>query len=431
MKTLIFISIIITFYSCSTYQGQKNSWTVKRQAAEFEELEAVWLIWPPTDHKKGGSVHDVTIAVIDTIISDVHVIVTCRNKELYNEAKEVLNRRFKESQNLTILEVPSVEIWIRDMGPTFIETSDCKQAIADFNFNAWGYTDTLDTDTKTEEMYDVRVAELLKLPVVSSQMISEGGNREVNGKGTLIVTESVEQGRNPTMSKSQMEEEYKRLLGVKKIIWLKKGLHEDDHTFLGPITTSNEVKAYTVITTNGHIDEYARFVNDSTILLAQVDSSDFDDPIALENHKRMEENYRILLQETDQDGKHFTIVRMTLPKTVLSKMAPGDYVYDYIKTLDYQDGSTFPEGDTITVLAAASYLNFLITNSVVIGQKYWCEGMADEIKWRDEKAKIVLESVFPNRRIVMLDALAVNLGGGGIHCFSMQQPKIGKRGLPF
>ena len=423
MRILIFVLIII-FISCSTSPEQVDSWKVVRQAAEFEELEAVWLMWPPTDHKNGESVQRVTIEVIESLINDLNVVVTCANKELCDEAKEVLNLKFKETQNLTIQEVPSVEIWARDMGPVFVETSDGRLAIADFNFNSWGYSDTLDTDTKMEEMFDVRVAELLQIPVVSSFMISEGGNREVNGKGALIVTESVEQGRNPTMSKSQMEEEYERLLGVEKIIWLKKGLHEDDHTFLGPINTSNEGKAYTVVTTNGHIDEFARFVNDSTILLAQVDSSDFDDPIAVENHKRMEENYRILSNETDQDGKPFNIVRMPLPRTVLTKMAPGDYVYDYIKTLDYLDGSTFPEGDTISVVAAASYLNFLITNSVVIGQKYWREGMADEIKLRDEKAKKVLEFVFPERKIVMLDALAVNLGGGGIHCFSVQQPRM-------
>jgi agmatine deiminase len=48
--------------------------------------------------------------------------------------------------------------------------------------------------------------------------------------------------------------------------------------------------------------------------------------------------------------------------------------------------------------------------------------MPDELKLRDEKAARILESVFPDRKVIMLDALAVNLGGGGIHCISMQQP---------
>ena len=79
----------------------------------------------------------------------------------------------------------------RDMGPVFVGTSDGHKAIADFNFDAWGYARYTRSGHKTEELYDVRVAELMQLPVVSSSMISEGGNREVNGKGTLIVTASV------------------------------------------------------------------------------------------------------------------------------------------------------------------------------------------------------------------------------------------------
>jgi agmatine deiminase len=250
-------------------------------------------------------------------------------------------------------------------------------------------------------------------------MISEGGNREVNGKGVLMTTESVEFGRNPTMSKQEMEAEYKRMLGIKKNIWLKQGLVEDNHTFLGPITTSNGEKAYTVLTTNGHIDEFARFVNDSTILLAQIDSTEFHDSFAYENHIRLEENYKILKNATDQEGNPFTIVRLPLAGTILSKLATGDYVYEYIKTMDFTDGSTFPDSESINVFAALSYLNFLITNTAIIGQTCWREGMPEELKLKDENAKQILQSVFPDRKVVMLDAIAVILGGGGIHCISM------------
>ena len=310
------------------------------------------------------------------------------------------------------------------MGPIFVETNQKTFAIADFNFNSWGYADTLDVDTKTEEMYDVRVAKHFKLPVISSSMISEGGNREVNGKGTLITSEAVEKGRNPNMSKLQMEAEYKRLLGTKKVIWLKQGLVEDDHTFLGPITTADGTKAYTVVTTNGHVDEFVRFVNDSTILLAQIDSKELDDPIAFENNKRIEENYEILSKATDHDGQPFTIIRMPLPGTIYNTLNPGDYVYEYIKTLDYGNGIKFPDGESVKVMAALSYLNFIITNKVIIGQRCWREGMPLELKSKDEKAAQILQSVFPNRKVIMIDALAVNLGGGGIHCISMQQPAL-------
>jgi agmatine deiminase len=351
-------------------------------------------------------------------------VVTCKDKDLLNEAKQSLEKRFGEQPNLQLLEIPSFEIWARDMGPVFVETNRNTAAIADFNFNSWGYSDTLDIETKTEEMYDVSLAEHFNLPVISSSMISEGGNREVNGKGTLITTESVEMGRNPSMIKNEMEAEYERLLGVKKTIWLNQGMVEDNHTFLGPVETQDGTKAYTVVTTNGHIDKFARFVNDSTILLAQIDSSEFDEPIAFENHQRLEENHQLLSAATDQDGNPFTIIRMPLPGTIFSILSPGDYVYDFIKTLDYTDGSTFPAGEPVKVMAALSYLNFIIAGKVVLGQTCWREGMPDELKEKDAEAAQFLQSVFPNRKVVMIDALAVNLGGGGIHCISMHQPTL-------
>lgn len=422
MRLILTIAGIALFISSCNSPKEKDNLVVISKPAEFQQQEAIWLIWPSTDYKKGESIENVTLSIIQAINGQEKIVISCKNATLLNHAKEVIRTRFGNLKNITLIELPNFDIWARDMGPIFVQTNQNTMAIADFNFNSWGYSDTLDPDNKTEEMYDERVGNHLKLPVISSSMISEGGNHEVNGKGTLMITEAVEKNRNPTVSKEKMEVEYKRLLGVKKVIWLKQGLVEDDHTFRGPITTSGGEKAYTVITTNGHIDEFARFVNDSTILLAQVDNPETGDPIALENYKRIEENYKILSAATDQDGKPFTIVRMPLNRTVYSTLSPGDWVYDYIKTLSYQDGSTFPDGDTIKVIAALSYLNFIITNKVIIGQSCWREGMPNELKLQDEKASGVLQSIFPDRQVIMLDALAVNLGGGGLHCISMQQP---------
>lgn len=422
MKSILTCFVIAACIISCASRSEKDKLIVVNQPAEFDSQDAIWLIWPATDHKEGESVENVTLSIIEALRQDVNIVVTCKNKELLDQAEETLLKRFGELRNINLLEVPSFEIWARDMGPVFVETNHKTMAIADFNFNSWGYSDTLDVDTKTEEMYDVRIAEHFNLPVISSSMISEGGNREVNGKGTMITTESVEMERNPTMTKNAMEAEYKRLLGIKKVIWLKQGLVEDDHTFRGPVTTADSTKAYTVVTTNGHVDEFVRFVNDSTILMAQIDSTEFADPIAFKNHKRIEENYQLLSKATDQDGNPFKIIRMPLPGTIFSSMSPGDYVYDYIETLDYTDGSIFPKGDTIQVMAALSYLNFIITDKVIVGQTCWREGMPEALKEKDKEAAEILQSVFPNRRIVMIDALAVNLGGGGIHCISMQQP---------
>lgn len=397
---------------------------IVRQAAEFEPQEAVWLIWPQEDHLKGFSNDQVIQDIIASVVPYTAVKVAVADPEIRKMAESLLPAALLESKQIELIDIPSVQFWTRDMGPVFVENNKGEQVIADFNFNAWGYSDTLDTDARIEEKFDENVGKLLGLPVISSDMISEGGNREVNGKGTLMLVERVEMGRNPHMSKLDMEKEFQRMLGVRKVVWLKSGLQEDDHTFLGPLELGDGQRAYTVVTTNGHIDEFARFVNDSTILLATVAPEDRLDAIGRENHRRLEENYQILRTATDQDDRPFRIVRMPLPKNILGTMKPGDPVYDYISTLDYTDGSVFPEGDSIRVIAAASYLNFLVANGCVIAPKYGRPGGDTAIQARDREAERILGEVFPERKIIMIDALAINFGGGGIHCITMQQPTL-------
>lgn len=397
--------------------------TIVRSPAEFEPQEAVWLIWPPFDHVAELSNADLYLELIDQLLDYTRVELTAMDSTTLEAAERLLPAEVQNNPRFNFRLLPSVEIWARDMGPVFVERADGALAVADFNFNAWGYADTNDLDAQIEEKYDELVATELGLPQVSSSLVTEGGDHELNGKGSMMLVESVELGRNPQMTKAEIEAEFKRMLGVRHFIWLKEGLYEDDHTFLGPLPTEDG-PAYTVITTNGHIDEFARFVNDTTVLLAEVQPADLADPIAQENQRRMAVNYEILRQATDQDGRPLRILRMPLPKTIIHEMAPGDGVYDYISTLDYKDGSQFPVGEKVATVAAASYLNFLITNGAVLGQRYYQPGMDPGIAERDELARSVLQAAFPEREIILLDALTINLGGGGIHCITMQQPQL-------
>lgn len=180
---------------------------------------------------------------------------------------------------------------------------------------------------------------------------------------------------------------------------------------------------YTTLTTNGHVDEFARFVNDSTILLAWVNQNERKSEVEIETGKRMEVNYEILKNTTDQQGKRFKIVKVPMPYPVVSTMKPGDGVYDILETLTYSDGSIFPQGKTIDVIAAASYLNFLIANECVLMAKYWNPGLPDIIRKRDEEALRIIEQAFPGKKIIPINTLAVNLGGGGMHCITINEPK--------
>ena len=422
----LLILAVLLIVGMISLKKHSQPYQVLRSPAEYEKQEALWFIWNPYDHKQGESNARVVNQMIKILLDSQRVVLSVADSLVYHDALNRLDSKLISHPNFSFAFVPSVQFWARDMGPVFVLLKNGQQAIADFNFNLWGYSDQDDPYNLIEEAFDRKAADYLDLPTIKSSIISEGGNREINSQGVLLTVEAVEAERNPDLSLSDLEEEYKRVLGVKKTIWLKRGLKEDEHTFLGPIETSEDFRAYTTITTNGHIDEFARFVNDSTILLAQVDSVQLsqNDPIAKENHRRLEENYEILTNATDLDGEKFNILRMPMPDPIFIDMGPGDEVYEYIKTLDYKSAIEFPDGEQIKVVAAASYLNFIIANEVVLGQKY-CRGECSERdKELDKKALKILERVFPDRTVHLIDALAVNLGGGGIHCITVHQPLI-------
>lgn len=420
---VLMIGFLLTVLpSCKSSNGNAQT-TVIRQAAEFEAQAATWIVWPTIDHKRGMSNKRVVHDIVKNIIEANQMVNIVVPDEDYHTEVVAEMQDYDAFELINIFIIPNFEWWVRDIGPSFVETADGGRAVVNFRFNAWGYADSDDPEIQIDADFARNFANSFAIPVLESSMISEGGNRELNGRGTLMLTASTEENRNPHLSRLEMEEEFSRLLGVTNVIWLEEGLYEDDHTFLGPLTLSDGSKAYTVITTHGHVDEFARFVNENTILLAKVAEEDLldDDPIAIENHRRLEVNFEILRKAVDQDGNSFEIIRVPLNKLQIHTMQPGDYVYDFISTLDYINDHQFPVGEPVQVIAAASYLNFTITPGVILGQKYGQED--DPVSMaRDQEVKQILESVFSGRKIAMIDAIPVNLGGGGLHCVTIHEP---------
>jgi agmatine deiminase len=82
-------------------------------------------------------------------------------------------------------------------------------------------------------------------------------------------------------------------------------------------------------------------------------------------------------------------------------------------------------GEPVNIVPAQSYCNFLITNGLVLGQKYYIEGMGmpGSLKEKDNMTEEILKSLFPDRDVVMVNTIPINFGGGGIHCSTQQEPK--------
>jgi agmatine deiminase len=268
--------------------------------------------------------------------------------------------------------------------------------------------------TALTEQKDRHWAEFLQIPVRKANIGSEGGARESNGKGTLMLVEKLEFRRHFQLERNEIEAEFKKGLGVSKIIWLKKGLIEDETATYGTIWNG-----LYPIGSGGHIDLFCRFAGPNTIVLSEVTKEEKkDNLIAAINYEILEENYRILKNSTDQDGKPFNIIRIPVGPFMTAQHLLTDSNRYILNTV-----SGSKAGDTFRYILGTSYLNFIVANGVVITSKYWKPGRSEDLKIRDEKAKQALQKAFSKHKIVQIDIEGYNHDGAGFHCVSLNQPK--------
>jgi agmatine deiminase len=352
-----------------------------RFPGEFEKQQAIWLQWPSEIYNiKDHPVNPVMISLIKALIPYIRVNLITQSANQIAEIQNRLKTKGFLNVNIYYYIVSHFSIWARDVGPIFIKDRRHRLGVVNFGFNNYSRDGNQDY-IKIEGQVDKHVAGLLGLPVIDAKLISEGGAIESNGRGTMMVTESVALKRNPGLSKPQIEKEYKRVLGVTKVIWLKKGLAEDDNI------------------TSGHINEIARFASPNTILLAQVLTGDRNtNHFSRNSYLRLEENYRILCKATDQDGKRFRIIRIPMPPTL------------------------YQEVNITGVMPVRSYLNYILTNGALLMQTYWKPGRSEILKTTEQQVKESFKNIFPGRKIIGIDAENVNLWGGGLHCITQHMP---------
>ena len=63
----------------------------------------------------------------------------------------------------------------------------------------------------------------------------------------------------------------------------------------------------------------------------------------------------------------------------------------------------------------SSYINFYIANNGVVMPSFNDEKA-------DNNAQKILETVFPDRKIVAINGIDISMGGGNVHCITQQQP---------
>jgi agmatine deiminase len=385
--------------------------------AEFEAQEYIWLSWIEKGSLGSAPFSNVALDVMRAITPHVKVRLMFSNLTAedpsyfgpYRLAQPEAEARLRATLESEGIDMSRVELFyysqpfgaIQDPGPFFLRARDGRLAIADYRFDH--------PDRRTEEM-DRNIASALGLPTVKSDLISEGGARQVNGSGTLLLVEAVELSRNPNLGRDAIEAEHKRVHGARTVIWLKQGPADEAWGRLPDGRWG--------IGTGGHVDVFARFADARTILLAEVSPRQRStSPVLRETHERMEENFRVLSKARDERGRPFRIIRVPVPDTMTGRVA-----YD---SLSREERSWFEgakPGDSVEFYLPGGYLNFIIANGVVVTAKFWRSGQSEALRTTDTLARSALERAFPKRKIVQVDVLPLIYDGGGLHCHSRNQP---------
>ena len=337
-----------------------------RMPAEWAPHRATWLSWPhnretwPTQLE---TVQKLWVRMTQLLVPHEQVALLVNDERTGRDVAAQLKTAGVVMQNVSILQIPTVDVWMRDYGPTFLTGNDPQNPLAmnDWIFNGWGkkYVSYEEDDRIAKD-----IANLLKIPVFCHDVVLEGGSIEVNGAGTCLTTEQclLNENRNPAMSRNEIEQFLGDALGVRRVIWLGEGIAGDD--------------------TDGHIDDIARFVNPTTIVcVVETKSRDV-------NYTCLQENYERLQGAKDQDGHPCSVVALPCPAPIVDH------------------GARLP----------ASYANFYIANEVVLVPIF------DDPN--DAEALGILQELFPDRRVLGLSAAALVAGLGAIHCVTQQEPTI-------
>jgi agmatine deiminase len=339
-----------------------------RMPAEWEPHRATWLAWPHQRDDWPGKFAPIPW-VYGEIVRHLHkseeVRILVNDADGQQQTESVLDNLDLDRSRISFWHIPTDRVWTRDYGPLFLTNGAGASAIVNFAFNGWAKYENWQRDDAVTQQINDKLRQTMWQPERDGRgVVLEGGSIEVNGQGLLLTTEecllSDVQQRNPSFTRADYERLFADYLGVRKVLWLGRGIAGDD--------------------THGHIDDLARFVGPrSLVTVVEEDRGDV-------NYEPLQENLHRLRGMTDVDGQPLEIHTLPMP-------APLWFA-----------GQRLP----------ASYANFYIANDRVLVPTFNDPN--------DRRALNILAELFPRRTVIGIHAVDLVLGLGTLHCLTQQEP---------
>ncbi len=342
--------------------GRKARGLTTAEAGPFAPAEEAphartWMCWASTRSIYPGRSYfealQEALGRLAAAIAEHEPVVMLAAAEHHELARDLCGPKVE------LLDIPTDDMWARDTGPIFLKSEDGGHPLLDLNFNGWGGKQRHGLDKRVAS----RIARHLERPRIQAKVVGEGGGLEVDGEGTLLLTDScwVNDNRNPGMTRKEIAAALKAGLGVESVIWL-------------PGVRGRDI-------TDGHIDGALRIVRPGLLMTSGYpgDTSVWG--------QALDESKAILSKAKDAKGRRFEIVE------VPSATEPR---------------SSHPELFT-------SYANYYVGNGAVYTPQF-----GD--KAADKNAVEALGRLFPGREVVALEVDRLYENGGGIHCVTQQEP---------
>ena len=351
-----------------------------RMPGEYEPHSGCLMIWP----SRPGSWPYGAAAARRAFRQAAEAIAQSEHVYMLAGPDCIASARAALPPEITVLPIDTDDAWARDVCPTFVKDSCDRVRGIDWAFNAWGGTyNGLYPHWERDDAAAAAVCKALKIPRIDAHpFVLEGGAVHSDGQGTLMVTEAclLSPGRNPDLSREEIEARLRKYLGAECVLWLPHGIRGDE--------------------TDEHVDNIAAFVRPGEVVLAWTD--DVNDP----QYAYSREDLACLESLRDARGRRLTVHKLPLPAkpVTVTEADLAGYVFE-------PGEDTREAGERL----AASYVNFYLSNGAVVMPAFG--------DVNDAAAAEMLGGLFPTRTVIQIPARDILLGGGNIHCITQQIPK--------
>jgi agmatine deiminase len=343
-----------------------------RIPAEWEPHACCWMAWAV--HQEWGRVVNKVKRELSEVVQTIARYEPVRVLAPRGHALREAQREFSGCSNVTVVDAPVDDIWMRDIAPTFAvrDNAGALEIVAiDWNFNGWG--GTKDRPPRPGDQIARTATSIFGVPRITVPFVADGGALVTDGEGTMITTRSCL--LNPNRNAVRRGKDRQRAietgltkLGIRQVIWLE----------------GDPCEALTC----GHADGYVLCAPSGVILVETCDDKDGEPPMWREH------DVAILESAMGAKERPFKVTRVRAPR----------------RRYWTSNADTF----------APCYLNAYAANGALIGTR-----LGDP--QRDAEAKQALAKAFPDRDIIMVGIDHIANGGGGVHCLIQPMPRVRKK----